>query len=176
MNKLACSHGLPPVLEDVNKVKSEAVARILNYAEGLIAQSPYAKNMGGALRVKREVISKLIMLEPESLAKWTKQVCRLYALVAQVEQYWILRTHVPLPSRDLEHDFEGRSRRLQAEADAVCRDIRGINKLAYAHSLPAVLPRAGDWFETTALLLDYVESLVAQSGYSRFMCAENPAA
>ena len=178
INRLAQAHGLPPVMSGVNRDKGEAVARIIMYAEGLVAQSPYAKYMGGANKVKQKVISQLIILEPKTLEDWIRQVCRLYGLVAEMEQYWILKTHMPFLLSAMEYDFEDRSRELQAEAKAICSGILIVNYLARVHSLPAVLASVGDdIFEMTACFLSYVETLVAQSSYARYMHSEeSPAA
>jgi len=104
-------------------------------------------------------------------------VCRLYGLVAEMEQYWILKTHIPFLFTDIVYDFEDRSRRLQTEANAICSDILIVNDLARIHSLPAVLGNMGDdIYELTAHFLSYVESLVAQSPYAQHMFSENSAA
>ena len=177
INRLAHAHGLPPVLNNVNKGKSEAASRILSYAEDLVAQSPYAKHMNSTGRVKQGTVNKLIVLEPKKLAYWTKQVCRLYGLVAEIEQYWILGTHLPFLLTDVEYDFEDRSRRLQAEADAICKGILIVNDLAYAHGLPTVVPIVGDdSHETIAYFLSYVENLVALSSSDELMHVDDKAA
>jgi len=62
MNRLALEHNLPPVLCGVNRVESETVARIIMYAEGLVAQSPFAKYMSGVNQLKLRVINKLVIL------------------------------------------------------------------------------------------------------------------
>ena len=177
INRLAHTHGLPPVLGGVNKDKSEAVARIITYAESLVAQSPYAKFMSGVNHVKKGVINKLIVLESKTMEDWIRQVCRLYCLVAELEQLWILKTSIPFYIADTKYDFEGRIRKLQPEIKAICSNVLTVNYLARSQCLPAALSSVGDdEFEMVAHFLTYVESLVAQSTYTQYLYSEKPAA
>ena len=177
INRLVQAHGLAPVLEGVSNDKSEAVARTITYAESLVAQSPCAKFMTGINQVRKGVVNKLIVLEPKTIEGWIRQVCRLYGLVAELEQYWILKASAQFLITNAKYDFEDRIRRLQAEVKAICSSVLTVNYLARRHCLPAVLANVGDdTFEIIAHFLTYVESLVAQSPYTQYLYSEKHAA
>ena len=121
--------------------------------------------------ISQDTIIQLSLIDAKKVKAWGKQLRDLYYLVEELEDHKARYLTGTMQHRDVEYDFESRSRKKEMAANVAYNLTVSMNKLARANGLPPVLPYMGEMnkTETIACLLVYVENLVGNSEYASYM-------
>jgi len=121
--------------------------------------------------ISQNSLIKLSVINEGKVKAWGKQLRDLYYLIEELEEYKARRLTGSMQFKDVEYDFESRSRKKEMAVNVAYNLTVSMNRLAEANGLSPVLPYMDEMSKTEAIaaLLVYVETLVGNSEYASYM-------